>query len=442
MQITANKVSAAFMILVALVLVWFKWPEPTQHHRPMKQVELPKPEQPKAPETPEAPPAEMALSAISLPPPPPLDVSTPEPAAPVTKQEQPIAEPSQAKPVQMRKPVKQVKAIKRISEAKKPVKSVAIKPLKKSVSAQKAAPKPIRPIDPKPVNQLKQAKVDPAPIRPLKKTERPKKSESKTEIKPKIRPLRKSQPTKSVEKPQVPEITEPDGSTPEYAQTDQPQTESTARQAFAENANSLPKTTDLEQDWRQKADQMVTVSARSSTRTVQEGRTLLRLLEHGSGPGISLTWPSGNPAQQRLFDVFNRCYGMVTAVMDSSGMLYIDQGRRGSPWQVSMDAYSGFVRQPTGSSIQKEAQRADRIRNYHGLRGQNGLVRVFPRSVDAVILGGLSRLIGRSYKTAGRINARYEMNNGRLEVRDVRVDGKLIPGVISVEPYQSCGGLA
>ena len=187
---------------------------------------------------------------------------------------------------------------------------------------------------------------------------------------------------------------------------------------------------------------MVTVSARGTSKAGQEGRTLLRLLEHGSGPGISLTWPTGNGAQQSLFSIFNRCFGMVTAVMDPSGMLYIDQGRRGSPWQVSMDAYSGFVRQPTGSRIRAEETRANRIRTYHGLRGQNSLVRVFPRSVDAVILGGLSRLIGSSYKTADRINARYEMNGRRLEVRDIRVDGKPIPGIISVAPYQSCGGLA
>jgi hypothetical protein len=55
-------------------------------------------------------------------------------------------------------------------------------------------------------------------------------------------------------------------------------------------------------------------------------------------------------------------------------------------------------------------------------------VRLFPRGVDAVVLGGLGQIIGPGYLKYKTIRARYQLTRDRITVVDVRVDGAERPG--------------
>ncbi len=168
--------------------------------------------------------------------------------------------------------------------------------------------------------------------------------------------------------------------------------------------------------------------AAADPQTVREGRTLLRLLEHGQGPGIEIAWPAGRAGRQQLFRRFAACYGMRLALVDAEGKLFADDGARGQPWDLNLDRYSGFVRRPAGRLTSAEQRQAAAIAARHGRRG--ALVRVFPRRVDALLLAGLSRLVGPGYRGARTIRARYRQAAEGLSIEDVSVDGRAVSGRI------------
>lgn len=168
------------------------------------------------------------------------------------------------------------------------------------------------------------------------------------------------------------------------------------------------------------------------------GRTLLRLLEHGSGPAIEIAWPADRGASRRLFSALSACYGMVSAVMQRDGTLYRATGPRGRPWRPDMDRYSSFLRDPAGRSLSVEAEKARQIRSHHDLGRDSRPVRLFPRDVDARILGGLRRLAGQDYAKADRIRARYRLTPAGLSVTALTVDGRQKPGQVNVPPKTAC----
>jgi len=172
------------------------------------------------------------------------------------------------------------------------------------------------------------------------------------------------------------------------------------------------------------------VTAAADPHTVREGRTLLRLLEHGRGPGIEIAWPAGRAGRQQLFHRFAACFGMRLALVDADGKLFAEGGVRGQSWAPNLDRYSDFVRRPAGRLTASERRRAGAIAVHHGRRG--ALVRVFPRRVDALLLAGLSQLVGPGYRAARTIRARYRQVAGRLSVEDVSVDGRAVAGRIEL----------
>ena len=182
-----------------------------------------------------------------------------------------------------------------------------------------------------------------------------------------------------------------------------------------------------------KPDETPALVQRVSDTTVrQAGRPLLRLLEHGEGPTVEITWPDNRRARSQLHRVFSQCYGMRVAVIDGSGRLFDANSPSGVPWAINTDRFSGFVRQSSGGGPLIEQQTVMRIRNRHGLTSRAAAVRVFPRRADAVLLGGLSQLIGDGYLKARRIQADYRMSAEGVRVADVRVDGKPVPGAIDL----------
>ncbi len=168
--------------------------------------------------------------------------------------------------------------------------------------------------------------------------------------------------------------------------------------------------------------------------TAKRGRALLRMLESGAGPEIEIAWPERRLDRDRLFRVLSDCHGMRVAVMSRGRKLYIDEGARGKPWPLNMDRFSSFIRATDRGTAGPERDRFHAINRYHGLNGLGRPVRLFPRQADAVLLGGLSRLIGDGYRTAAGVSARYQLTGEQVRIVDVRVDGVLVGGVIEAPP--------
>ena len=99
---------------------------------------------------------------------------------------------------------------------------------------------------------------------------------------------------------------------------------------------------------------------------------------------------------------------------------------------VNLDRFSGFVRQPTGRLGKKERLQIRAIRNYHRVLLRALPVRIFPRQVDAFLLGGLQKLVGKNYASVKSIRAAYQLNGDRLIVTDVLVDNHALSGRIEL----------
>lgn len=165
---------------------------------------------------------------------------------------------------------------------------------------------------------------------------------------------------------------------------------------------------------------------------VKEGRVLLRILEQGSGPTIEIAWPDSSRERDRLFRQFQECYGMRIALMSPDGKLFEVTGGRGQAWKINLDRYSGFVRQSSGVISAEERRRARLIRDYHRIMFAAAPVRIFPRRVDAFLLGGLRRIIGAKYTNAKIIRATYRFPGNKVIVYGVRVDDRLMDGTIDL----------
>lgn len=167
---------------------------------------------------------------------------------------------------------------------------------------------------------------------------------------------------------------------------------------------------------------------------VREGRALLRLLERGEGPDIEIAWPAASADRAELYRLFNNCFGMRTVVMSLGGEMF---GARGEPFDG--DRYSGYARQPSGGLSADERAQVEAIRRRHGLVG-GSVLRLFPRRVDAVLLGALDRIASGDFDKGARIRARYQATANGVQVADIQVDGRAANQTILL-PYsvqQTC----
>ena len=171
----------------------------------------------------------------------------------------------------------------------------------------------------------------------------------------------------------------------------------------------------------------IEVSAKAAT----SGRVALRILEHGEGPEIELAWPNSVRASNRLYRRFIACYGMKTAVIDGSGQLYTANGGA-RPWRINLDRYSGFVRQVSGRLSPEEASELRALQRLR--RAKVSSVRIFPRAVDARLLGGLGQLLGKSYRSMGHIRATYRMTPLGVSIGEISADGRAVAGEINLRP--------
>lgn len=159
--------------------------------------------------------------------------------------------------------------------------------------------------------------------------------------------------------------------------------------------------------------------------TMREGRALLRLLERGEGPDIEIAWPSGRTEQADLYRLFKSCFGMQTVVADRSGRLYLPGHAAGQAWQPDGDRYSGYARAPRGRLPADEQAIVARIRAQHGLTSGR-VLRVFPREVDAMLLGALSAVATEDYRAGNAFRATYRVASRGVLISDIRVNSRAL----------------
>ncbi|MBT5081706.1 MAG: hypothetical protein HOK21_25390 [Rhodospirillaceae bacterium] len=169
-----------------------------------------------------------------------------------------------------------------------------------------------------------------------------------------------------------------------------------------------------------------------------QGRVLLRLLEHGSGPAIELAWPQDAAERAELYRRFRDCLGMRVALSRRVGELFVAKSPPGQNWQLNGDRYSAFARQPTGRLTTAEREDLRAIARRHGLSPRSPALRIFPRQVDAQLLGGLDRILAGGYGRSKQIRARYYLRKHTILLRDIQVDGRPIAGSVALR--SSCGG--
>tara|TARA_Y100001936_G_scaffold246262_1_gene289882 strand:+ start:43126 stop:44124 length:999 start_codon:yes stop_codon:yes gene_type:complete len=161
------------------------------------------------------------------------------------------------------------------------------------------------------------------------------------------------------------------------------------------------------------------------------GRILLRMLEHGRGPSVEIAWPQSASRRLQLYTTLRHCYGMQAAVLHRSKALFSATDPPGVSWKLNIDRFSGFLRSPQGAEIIEESALFRNIARRHNLEDWSP-VRVFPRSVDAILLGGLEQLVGGRYSGAKRIQARYNLSSRGLSLQDIRVDGSTMAGSVGL----------
>lgn len=171
---------------------------------------------------------------------------------------------------------------------------------------------------------------------------------------------------------------------------------------------------------------------------LRQGRALLKILEHGKGPGIEITWPANAQQRENLYQLLHRCFGMRTAMINSSGLLFRHDTPAGEAWRPNLDRFSGFIRQPEGYLARQEARDAEQIAQHHHFGTEAQPVRIFPRRSDALLLGGLQQLLGAEYATARQIQGVYEINGENLFISSIRKDNRPVAGRIHLTPPQRC----
>ena len=172
-------------------------------------------------------------------------------------------------------------------------------------------------------------------------------------------------------------------------------------------------------------------------KTVKEGRALLKMLEIGKGPVIEIAWPRNPADRSRLFHLLTSCHGMQTAMLSANRRLYAPDSSPGRARDINRDAVSGFIRKPAGALTAAERSVIQQIKSRHGIVDGDP-VRLFPRGVDAVMLGGLGQIVGPGYLKYKTIRARYQLVGTRITISDIRVDGTERSGQVALPRTSRC----
>ncbi|MDW3205175.1 MAG: hypothetical protein R8L07_06485 [Alphaproteobacteria bacterium] len=183
----------------------------------------------------------------------------------------------------------------------------------------------------------------------------------------------------------------------------------------------------------------VSDSGPKSAPALRRGRALLRLLEQGAGPDIRIAWPEDAASRERLHSVLKTCFGMESVLMDRQGRLYTATGIPGAAQSPDTNRYSGFVRVVEGRMPLRERADLTALYERHGLSaGAVHAVRLFPRRADAMLLGGLSEILGGALPNGQMIAARYALEDNDVTITDLRSTGTPVPGTVRLQARPGC----
>lgn len=174
-----------------------------------------------------------------------------------------------------------------------------------------------------------------------------------------------------------------------------------------------------------------------SPAVTSRGRALLRILETGKGPVVTIEWPNQRMMREKIYSFLTGCYEMQTSIyLDKIG-LYRYEDPPGKKWEINSDEISAFIRQPSGELSKTEQQVVASIRSKHKI--WSGIhVRVFPRSVDAALLGGLKSIIGAQYSSSKSISARYFIEGNNVGLRGIQRNKTVIDGSFLLPKPRRC----
>ncbi|MFK7867529.1 MAG: hypothetical protein AB8B77_08835, partial [Alphaproteobacteria bacterium] len=162
---------------------------------------------------------------------------------------------------------------------------------------------------------------------------------------------------------------------------------------------------------------------------LEQGRPLLRQLEFGDGPAIHIGWPESRHEMQALYRSLTRCYGMKSVILTQDGNYYDAH----TEFMPNRDYYSHFMRRPQGNLPDEELRLKAKAITLNG-----SLVRLFPRSLDAMLLGGLSNHLGADFIKKS-ITASYHLAaHERVLITDIRVGGNPVNLEIDLGHIQHC----
>lgn len=183
----------------------------------------------------------------------------------------------------------------------------------------------------------------------------------------------------------------------------------------------------------------VSDSGPKSAPALRRGRALLRLLEQGAGPDIRIAWPEDAASRERLHSVLKTCFGMESVLMDRQGRLYTATGIPGTAQSPDTNRYSGFVRVVEGRMPLRERADLTALYERHGLSAAAAqAVRLFPRRADAMLLGGLSEILGGALPNGQQIAARYALEDNDVTITDLRSTGTPVPGIVRLQAPPGC----
>lgn len=146
------------------------------------------------------------------------------------------------------------------------------------------------------------------------------------------------------------------------------------------------------------------------------GEALLRAVEAGEGPSLTLAWPDSAADRRRIAAHLARCAGLSVALM-AAGRLWRLEDPAGRFWTPDIRRVSTIVRQATGVA----PGLAERIRRHHGLIGGTPVALV-ARRFDARLLGGLRRADAPGAPAPRQIRASYAVRKGDLLLVGIGID--------------------
>lgn len=383
---------------------------------------------------------QVAMQEITLPAPPPPK-SAPQKATPVEApaESAPVKEIKAAdKNVSKIKPI-EIKPIAKANPTPKPV----LQPLTEAKAEVKVKVKEIAVLKPSPnpapkkhdVKPLEAKIIEPKAIAPkaiAPKAIAPKATAPKATAPKAIAVIEKPAPTPTPVKqfepretlPSLDELAESDEQIPEVINN------SEAADSNDEPSEQYPEQANVQANEQPNEQVIEQVATKAPEALAQKGRPLLRIMEFGKGPIIDIAWPDQDEAMQSLYQELTRCYGMKSLLMGQDGRLYQDA----MEFKPNMDLYSGFLRQASGNLPYAESRQMANNRNL----GNFTMVRIFPRRLDALFLGGLSNLIGDDFMKATITGSYFLDRNQQLKITNLIVNGLPINQDINLSFARQC----